>query len=193
MLRPFVAAMLAVMFLGGGAERAEAKPERPEFTVVSEEGNFEIRDYGAIVLAQFTMRGTYKQSVSYGYIRLERYFTGENAVPEPIDRTVPTMVRDDLAGGWTTIFVMPVGYRPETAPPPNDRRIRIVELPARRAAVIKFPGKLNERVMREQVGNLEAWLAARGMAHRGDFTLAGYSTPWTPKRMRKNEVIVTLK
>ncbi|MFQ5566827.1 MAG: heme-binding protein [Paracoccaceae bacterium] len=193
MLRPLAALMLAGLALAGGPEEAGAKPERPEYVVVSTEGNFEIRDYATMVVAQFTMRGTYRRSVSKGYIRLEQYFLGENTVPEPIKMTVPTMVRDDLASGWTTMFVLPKGYRAETAPRPIDQRIRIVEFPPRRVAVIEFSGKLNEFVMREQVEKLDAWLAAKGIAHRGDFTLAGYSTPWTPKRWRKNEVLVTLK
>jgi DNA gyrase inhibitor GyrI len=187
------AVILAGLALAGGPERADAKRERPEFVVVSTEDKFEIRDYATLVVAQFTMRGTYKRSVSQGYINLERYFLGKNTVPEAMKMTVPTMVRDDLASGWTTMFVLPKGYRAETAPRPNDRRIRVVEFPARRVAVIEFPGKLNEAVMREQVARLDAWLAAKGIAHRGDFTLAGYDPPWIPAAWRDNEVLVTLK
>ncbi len=193
MLRPVAAVMLAGLALTGGPERADAKQERPEFVVVSSEDKFEIRDYATLVVAQFTMRGTYRQSVSKGYIELEQYFLGENTVPEPIKMTVPTMVRDDLASGWTTMFVLPRGYRAETAPRPNDRRIRVVEFPPRRVAVVVFRGKLGEAVMREQVARLDAWLAAKGIAHRGDFTLAGYDPPWKPAKWRKNEVLVTLE
>ena len=193
MLRPVAVAILAGLALTGGSDRADAKPERPEFVVVSTEGSFEIRDYATLVVAQFTMRGTYRRSVSQGYIRLEQYFMGENTVPEAMKMTIPTMVRDDLANGWTTMFVLPRGYRAETAPRPVDRRIRVVEFPARRVAVIEFPGKLNEAVMREQVARLDAWLTAKGIDHRDDFTLAGYDPPWIPAKWRDNEVLVTLK
>ncbi|MHA1528422.1 MAG: SOUL family heme-binding protein [Alphaproteobacteria bacterium] len=193
MLRPVAAGLLAVLALAGGLGGAEAKQEWPEFAVVSAEDGFEIRDYATLVVAQFTMRGTYKKTVSQGYINLERYFLGKNAVPEAIEMTPPTMVRDDMASGWTTIFVLPKAYRAETAPPPNDRRIRVVEFPPRRVAAVVFPGKLGETVMREQVARLDAWLAAKGIAHRGDFTLASYDPPWTPAAWRDNEVLVTLK
>ena len=193
MLQPVAAVIVAGLALAGGPERADAKPERPEFVVVSTEDKFEIRDYATLVVAQFTMRGTYRQSVSQGYMRLEEYFLGKNTVPEAMKMTVPTMVRDDLASGWTTIFVLPRAYRAETAPRPIDRRIRVVEFPPRRVAVIEFPGKLGELVMREQIARLDAWLAAKGIAHRGDFTLAGYDPPWTPAAWRDNEVLVTLK
>ena len=192
-LRPIAAVVLAGMTLTSTSQAVDAKPDRPEFTVVSTENEFEIRDYSTMVLAEFTMRGTYRKSVSQGYIKLEQYFLGKNTVPEPIKLTVPTMVRDDLASGWSTMFYLPKGYRPESAPRPIDRRIRIIEYPPRRMAAIVFSGKLNEFVMREQIANLEAWLAAKGIAHKSDFTLAGYDTPWTPKKWRKNEVMVTLK
>jgi len=193
MLRPVAALVLAGLALSGGPEVADAKQERPEYAVVSTEKKFEIRDYDTMVLAQFTMRGTYTRSVSQGYIKLEQYYLGKNTVPEPIEMTVPTMVRDDLAEGWTTMFYLPKGYRPESAPQPIDRRIRVVEIPPRRVAVIVFPGKLSERVMRDQVANLEAWLATKGIEHKSDFTLAGYDAPWIPSKWRDNEVMVTLK
>lgn len=193
MSRAVMTGMLAGLALAGPPEVAAAKQDQPEYVVVSEAEEFEIRDYSPIVVAQITMRGTYKRSVSDGYIKLERYFLGKNTVPERIDRTVPVMVRDDLAAGWTTMFVLPRGYRQHSAPPPIDERVRVVEIPARRVAVVKFHGKLNELVMREQVERLESWLAAQGIAHRGDFTLAGYDQSWVPGRWRGNEVLVTLK
>lgn len=193
MSRAVVAGMIAGLALVGLPGMTVAKPDQPEFTVVSAEEDFEIRDYSAIVVAQFTMRGTYSRSVSDGYINLERYFLGENTVPERIDLTVPVMVRDDLAAGWTTMFVLPRGYRQHSAPAPLDQRVRVVEIPARRVAVVKFGGKLNELVMREQVERLDAWLAARGIAHLGDFTLAGYDQSWVPGKWRGNEVLVSLK
>lgn len=190
MLAASLAVGLAVAGMTGGVS---AKPDQPAFTVVSDEGDFEIRDYAAIVVAQYTMRGSYSRAVNEGYIKLERYFLGANSVPEPIARTVPVMVRDDLEAGWTTLFVLPGSYRQSSAPPPKDARVRVVELPARRVAVVRFKGKINENAMREQVQRLDAWLAARGIAHRGDFLLAGYEDAWKPQSMRGNEVIVTLK
>lgn len=192
-LRISLMSILAGAMLIGGLDMVDAKPERPTYTVVSTEKPFEIRDYERMVVAQFTMRGSYRQSVSQGYIKLENYFMGENSVPEPIEMTVPAMVRNDLAEGWTTMFFLPDGYMPETAPRPVDRRIRVVEFPPRRVAVISFPGKLNDRVMQQKTDELKAWLEARGIAHRADFTLASYDTPWTPSSWRGNEVMVTLR
>jgi DNA gyrase inhibitor GyrI len=185
--------MVAGLAVAGTAVGVSAKTDQPSFTVVSEEDDFEIRDYAPIVVAQFSMRGSYARAVNQGYIELERYFLGKNAVPEPIDRTVPVMVRDDLAAGWSTMFVLPSGYSPSSAPTPKDARVRLIEYPARRVAVVRFKGKLNEDTMRAQVQRLDAWLASKGMAHRSDFLLAGYEETWKPVSLRVSEVIVTLK
>lgn len=191
--RIFAASVVAGLVGAGATGVVSAKTDQPAYTVVSEEDDFEIRDYAAIVVAQYTMRGSYSRAVNQGYIELERYFLGANSVPEPIDRTVPVMVRDDLAAGWSTFFVLPSGYQQSTAPAPRDARVRIIEYPARRAAVVRFKGKINENTMREQVARLDAWLASRGIAHRGDFMLAGYEETWKPVSLRVSEVIVTLK
>jgi hypothetical protein len=187
-----MAAALALMVLATGPEPAVAKPDQPDYAVVTGGKEFEIRDYSTMVVAQITMRGTYRRGVSDGYILLERYFLGENTVPERIAMTVPVMVRDDAERGWTTMFMLPRDYLRHTAPRPKDQRIRVVELPPRQVAVVKFRGKLNDAVMREQVARLEAWLTAQGIAHRGDFLLAGYNQI-SISGNTGNEVLVTLK
>lgn len=192
-LRLTAAAMLAASVAVTGNSATAAELDRPGYSVVKSVEQFEIRDYDRMVIAQFSMRGSYKKAVSQGYIRLERYFTGENSVPEPIAWTVPVMVRDDLADGWTTIFYMPAEYRPESAPVPNDHRISLIEMPPRQVAAIIFPGKLNERVMRAKVAELKAWLESQGFEHKSDFTMASYDVPWKPGKWRKNEIIVTLR
>lgn len=187
------AAALCLMALAAGPEPAAAKPDQPEYTVVTAGKEFEVRDYKAMLVARITMRGTYRSAVSDGYILLERYFLGANTVPERIALTIPVMVRDDYEAGWTTMFVLPHEYLLRTAPPPNDRRIRVIEIPARQVAVVKFRAKLNDAVMREQVARLKDWLAQQGIAHRGDFALAGYNQTGVPTAGRMSEVIVTLK
>ncbi len=188
-----VAGLVAAAVLTGCMPANEAREEQPAYAVTSEAEEFEIREYGSQVVAQHTTRGTYRQAVEQGYIRLERYFTGENTVPEAIEMRMPVMVRDDGAAGWTTMFLLPEAYRAETAPRPVDQRIRVVELPPRQVAAVTFKGGLGETVLREQASRLDAWLEAKGIAHRGDFTLASYDPSWKPTAWRSNEVLVTLR
>lgn len=187
------AAMLAAGVLMGCMPGTEAKEETPVYTLASAGEGFEIRDYDRQVWAQHSARGTYRRSVEQGYMRLERYFTGENTVPERMALTPPVMVRDDGAEGWTVMFPLPANYRAETAPRPVDQRIRVVETPPRRVAAMTFKGELGEAVLEERTAQLAAWLEAQGLAHRGDFALANYSPPGYPARWQKNAVLVTLR
>lgn len=186
------AVALAGMGISGCMQGTEAEAKKPAYSVATAEKEFEIRNYGVQTVAEYTTRGNYGRAVQEGYIKLERYFLGQNAVPEAMPMTVPVMVRDDQTGGWTTMFPLPAEYRVESAPGPLDQRVRIVELPARKVAAVRFPGKLSESAMREQASKLDFWLAARGIAHKGDFTLANYDAPWVPSAWRENEVFVTL-
>lgn len=187
------AGLVAAMALAGCMPETTATEETPPYVVASAEESFEIRDYGARVWAQHSARGTYRRAVEQGYIRLERYFTGENTVPEALEISAPVMVREDGADGWTVMFPLPDAYTVEGAPRPVDQRIRIVEHPPRRVAAMSIGGALGEAVLREKAAQLDAWLEARGLEHRGDFTLASNDPPWRPSAWRRNEVLVTLR
>lgn len=187
------AGLVAAMGLAGCTPATTAEQESPDYVVASAEDSFEIREYGPQLWAQHTARGTYRSAVEQGYIRLERYFTGENTVPEAIPMSSPVMVRDDGADGWTVMFPLPDAYTVETAPRPVDQRIRVVEHPPRRVAAVRFGGELGEAVLREKAAELEAWLDAQGLEHRGDFRMASNDPPWKPTAFRRNEVLVTLR
>lgn len=195
---PMAASLLLGLALtgcaGGMDGTADSKKDaNPDYMVASAKEEFEIRDYKPRAVAMTTLRGSYRQSVEQGYINLERYFLGANAVPEAMKMDVPIMVREDPSGGWTTIFPLPRDYRAETAPRPNDERIRVVEVPARRVAVLKFPGALDDSIMTTQSAKLKAWLDGQGIAYRDDWTMAMTDLAWVPARWRTNEIQVTLK
>lgn len=193
-VRLAVLAVLAVAAaaVSGCMQATSAEKEAPAYTVASAENEFEIRSYGAQTVAQYSARGNYGKAVQEGYIKLERYFLGENVVPEAMSMAGPVMVRDDGGAGWTTMLLMPPEMSAEDAPAPIDQRVRVVELPERRVAAIRFPGNPSETAMREQASKLDFWLASRGVSHKGDFTMAGNTAPWLPSGWRENEVVVTL-
>ncbi len=183
---------IAVAAVSGCMQTTSAENETPAYSVASAENEFEIRNYRARSVAQYSARGNYGKAVQEGYIKLERYFLGENVVPEAIPITGPVMVRDDGSAGWTTTFLLPVEMSVENAPAPIDQRVRVIELPERRVAAIRFPGEPSEAAMREQASKLDFWLASRDIAHKGDFTMTGNTAPWLPSAWRENEVVVTL-
>jgi hypothetical protein len=88
---------------------------------------------------------------------------------------------------------MPRSYTLETLPKPNDPRVKIVMIPARKFAVMRFSWyRSDARVKRVQEKLLTA-LECDGIAAAGSSAYAGYNAPWTPPWMTRNEVLVEMK
>lgn len=174
------------------------------------DGAVEIRDYAAFAVAQTTVADPSRDSaVSEGFSRLFDYITGANTGDAEIAMTAPVFV-DDNAGreiamtapvivdgaaaedGWRVVFVLPEGMTEGDAPRPTDARVSIATVPARRVAAIRFTGFFSAANIEAARTTLADWLAAEGIAHRGDWQSAGYNPPWTLPWLKRNEVIVTL-
>jgi hypothetical protein len=99
---------------------------------VRSDGDFELRDYPALMMAETKM----KDGRSGGnFNRLFRYITGANDAVTKIAMTTPVF----MAGGESTMaFVMPADLG--KVPQPTDGSVTIREMPAGRFAVLRFSG-----------------------------------------------------
>ncbi|MEL7346914.1 MAG: heme-binding protein [Pseudomonadota bacterium] len=190
--------------------------EEPPFSVTRQDGAIEIRDYAELVVVSTTVEADSRDSaVGQGFSRLFDYITGANAGSRDIAMTAPVIVADgevalsvegaeiamtapvlveESAGkAWTTVFVLPEAMTLDTAPLPSDPTVSLGTIPGRRVATIRFSGFFSDSNIAEAEAELRAWLEAEQIAHRGDFTSAGYNPPWTLPWLRRNEVIVTLE
>ena len=103
----------------------------------------------------------------------------------------PPFFDDDLEGAWRTRFVMPEGRDADDLPEPPEG-IELVELPARKVAVVSFAGRANDRLLAEQEDRLRGWLAKRGVNAGGEPEYAFYNSPMIPGPLRRNEVWLAL-
>ncbi|MEJ2402370.1 MAG: heme-binding protein, partial [Xanthomonadales bacterium] len=166
----------------------------------------EIRAYAPMVVAETRVEGSLERAGSRAFRTLFKYIDGENRArqeiamtapvtqqraPEKIEMTAP--VTQQRAGdGWAVRFVLPAGYTLETAPEPNDAAVSIREVPAHRAAVIRYSGTWSERRYREHLATLREWLDARGLEATGDPVWARYDAPYMPWFLRRNEILLRL-
>ena len=191
--------------------------EEPAWRAVLEDGAIQIREYGAYAVAETVVNAPFDAAARRGFRRLFDYISGANggsskiemtapvvAAPERIAMTAPVVATpqpgdgargrlDGGAGGWTIAFVLPAGVAAATAPAPADGRVILRDVPARRVAAIRFPGLFRNAAAETRRRELAAWLAARGLAHEGDWRMAGYNPPWTLPPLRRNEVMVSLR
>jgi len=185
--------------LGGAALYffRERLAEEPEFRALETEGDHQIRDYPGITVAETVVAGRRTDALKHGYRTLADYLKSADlgfAVPVMQDggdpmASDPPLFDDDLEGAWRTRFVMPAaaGELPE---PPDG--IELVDLPARKVAVVSFAGRATDDLLASQEDRLRGWLAKRGEISAGEPEYAFYNSPLIPGPLRRNEVWLAL-
>jgi hypothetical protein len=180
--------------------------EQPEYTVVRQDGAFELRRYAPYLLAETEVESGFMEAGNVAFGRLFRYISGDNTARAEIAMTAPVEqakrgekiamtapVEQAREGGvYRVAFVVPRKYDRDTVPQPTDPRVRIREVPARSIAVWRYSGRWTEENFREHERELRGKLAALGLkAEPGDSAIiARYDAPFMPWFMRRNEVLI---
>ncbi len=186
--------------------------ERPAFQSLEKSGEFELRLYTPMIVAETTVEGSLDRATNTGFRLIAGYIFGDNrtqagssgekiamtapvtveAASQKIDMTAPVLVQGD-AERWHVSFVMPSRYRLATLPLPNNPRVTLREIPERKAAAISFSGYAGEAKVKTKTEALSAWMAARGLEPLGSPQLARYDPPWTLPFLRHNEILIACR
>ena len=166
----------------------------------------EIREYAPVMVAEVALPPGDAQARNQAFRLLFDYISGATRTaigsdkgamtvpvsvdePERIAMTVPVQTN---TGPGTMRFFLPAKYTKETPPPkPSDKRVKIVALPARTVAALRYSGSRREAKEKEQtlVKTLEtsAWQASGR-----PYTLY-YDPPFTIPFLRRNEAAVAVE
>lgn len=183
-----------------------SRVEQTDYTVLQKKNGYEIREYPAHIVAQTTVQGPYRESMSTGFRIVAGYIFGGNTKKESIAMTAPVVSEKNsesiamtapvvaTAEGDSQIisFGMPRSYTMETLPTPTDPRVHIVEIPAKKYAVLRFSWYRSDARVQMMKEKLRSLLARDGVVTQGSTAYAGYNAPWTPPWMNRNEVMVEL-
>jgi hypothetical protein len=202
--------LLLTLFIGGCSIVGTKTPE-PSWHSVRQDGDIEIRDYDPMIVAEVTTTGERYGAINAGFRILAGYIFGGNTAQTKIAMTAPVTQESGDAKGekiamtapvtqeasenqneWKVRFVMPPEYTLVSLPVPNDARIKFLEIPAYRAAVIQFPGFNTDSNLSEHLNILMDWLAKNHIAAIGQPTYAFYNPPWTLPFLKRNEVMVKI-
>ena len=113
-------------------------------------------------------------------------------VSESIAMTAPVMATAE-GDSLVVTFGMPRSYTLETLPKPNDPRVKIVMIPAKKYAVMRFTWYRSDARIKSTQEKLVSALARDGIEAEGSAAYAGYNAPWTPPWMTRNEVLLAVK
>ena len=182
--------------------------EEPAFTVAFHEGEFEVRDYPALVVAEVSVSGSRDEASNAGFRLLAGYIFGGNTRRQSIAMTAPVVqerasgetiamtapvTQSGEEGAWIVRFTMPNNYTLETLPTPNDARVRLVPMPAARYAVVRFSGLSRPADVERRTATLREFMARRQLRAAAPPSLARYNPPWTLWFMRRNEVWIPVE
>ncbi len=201
-----IAALVAVWSLVGyftsGAEQIK-------YSVLKKAGGYEVRNYPAHIAAQTTVEGTSISGEAFNeaFRIIAGYIFGGNVKKESIAMTTPVVAQGSSeniamtapviasASGSSQVvsFSMPSGYTLATLPTPNDSRVKIVEVPEQKMAVIRFSWYRTDRRFEKMRQQLFADLARDNVKMIGTPIFAGYNPPWTPPWMNRNEIMVEVQ
>lgn len=182
--------------------------ETPPCKEVLHDGDFEVRDYPALVVAEVTVAGDQKEAASKGFRLLAGYIFGANkkrqsvamtapvaqqATSEKIAMTAPVTQTRSAAGTWVVRFTMPGNWSLRTLPVPDDSRVTLRETQPARFAVLRFSGRATPEDVQTKTSELRALVKSHELHAIGPIALAQYNPPWTSWFMRRNEVMVEVE
>ncbi|MEE4154305.1 MAG: heme-binding protein [Erythrobacter sp.] len=168
--------------------------EEPSYRVVLSDGDFELRDYAPMIVAEIMHEGDRREASSRSFRRLAAYIFAKDrpAGGEKIAMTSPVLQEETSGDRWRMRFVMPSSYTMASLPPPPSD-IKLTELPARRLAALRFSGNGSPEDLARMEARLVAKLAAQGLTLRGDPEYAFYDAPMVPGPLRRNEVLLEVE
>ena len=165
--------------------------ESLDYSVVSSDGDIEIREYEQHLLASVRVAGDFEAAGSKAFRPLFKFITGENTSDAKIAMTAPVIQTSD-ANEWLISFVMPREYNLDNLPVPASAIVKVSSQPGLIMAAMEYSGGWSKkRYLRHEALMLKA-LAAGSYRSCGAPRWARYNAPFTPWFMRKNEILVPL-
>ena len=194
-------AFLLILIVGNVMAAEEA-----EYTVSLKQDKLEIRDYAPSIVAEVIVNDDFEDASGVAFRKLFNYISGDNTgrsriamtspvsqkpEPEKIAMTSPVGQRKSNQG-WAVSFMMPASYTMDSIPLPDDPSVVLREIPAHRAAAIRYSGTWSEKAYKKQLALLLEWIETENLETLGEPVWARYNAPFTPWFMRRNEILIPI-
>ncbi len=195
--------------LGWVVGRPAMAIEEPKFSQVEKSGDFEVRAYAPYLVAETLVGGEFGAAGNEGFRRLASYIFGGNRGKQKIAMTAPVgqqpapkgekiamtapVGQERQGDEWRVTFALPAKITLENAPLPNDARVTLRRVAARKMASLGFSGTWSTERFAEKKTELLRLCTSKGLKPRGEVQYARYDPPWTPWFLRRNEVLVEVE
>ena len=179
--------------------------------MLQSEDRFEVREYGALLVAETLVDATFDDAGNIAFKRLFGYISGDNEAASEIAMTAPVMALDENRSGgeeismtapvtgqqtdlgWRFAFVLPSDYMLASAPVPSNPEVSLAQVPARKVAVLRYSGSWSETTYQKKLQLLQNWMRQNRLEAASLPRVAGYDPPWTLPFLRRNEIMIDIK
>ena len=167
--------------------------ETVKYEITRKLDRVEIRHYPKMVIAKVEGYG------ENGFNLLFRFISGDNKQKTKVKMTAPVvsqrieMTAPVLSDSDSLAFIMPSEYRLDTTPEPLDDRVKILELPERNLAVLRFSGRWTNSLFKKKTKELLEEIEKTKIKTKGTVFSMLYNAPFTPSFMRRNEVAIEIE
>lgn len=167
------------------------KIESPKYTLIESYDDFELRQYGSMILAQTVMNSnSYDNTSKNGFRTIASYIFGGNEDNKKIAMTSPVIM--EMGKDTKMSFVMPKQHSLESLPEPSSDDVQLLSVAPKKYAVITFPGYADNKKISKYATKLLKSVKAEGLETTGNIHFMGYNAPWQVIG-RKNEVAIEVK
>lgn len=185
--------------------------EEPSYTVLEKKEGYEIREYAPYIKAEAEVTGTYQQATEQGFRIIADYIFGNNTKRESISMTtpvlespmeiqaekiamtIPVLEFSDESATRTIAFVLPSKYTLDTLPTPNNPAVKLIAVPTRTVAVLRYSWYPNEIRTAAKKNLLISYLARDKKIITGVIETARYNPPFSMPLTLRNEIIIPIE
>jgi hypothetical protein len=181
--------------------------EEAAYKVLKSSDKFELREYAPHILAETIVDGDLEGAGNKAFRTLFRYISGDNRSRSKVAMTAPVsqekagekiamtapVAQQRVQDKWAVSFTMPDSFTLDTLPVPDDPKITLRTVPARRMAAVRYSGFWSEKNYLRNKSELEVWIREQGLTPAGDPVWARYNPPFTPWFLRRNEILIPVK
>lgn len=181
--------------------------EEAKYSVILEDGGFELRKYEPHILAETVVEADFEEAGSEAFRRLFKYISGDNKRQQKVAMTSPvgqspssqkiTMTspvsQQAQDGKWVVSFTMPASFTLDTTPEPVDASVKIRKVPARHVAIVRYSGFWSVKGYGRNLEKLKVWIGERAYRPVGEPIWARYNSPFSLWFLRRNEILVPVE
>lgn len=206
MARPMIWILIGIVILCGVLwGPIVSNVEQAKYQVIEKDGDFEIRDYSPVIVAETIVSGDRDVAINQGFRTIADYIFGNNMTSQKVAMTAPVIqqsgekiamtapvIQQGKGELWTVRFVMPSSYSIKTLPKPTNQNVMLKEVAAKRFAVVRFSGLAGKESLSKHCAELQAFVKSKKLKTISAPLYAFFNPPWTLPFLRRNEVMLEL-